>query len=139
MAWVGSLISVLGTLGGVIVGHYFVDKSRREQWLLDTKKQEYRETLTALSTAYLALLELGSMTVRDGAEELKIWRTVADSYRVLRDRLFIADELKREELLSKWLEATQHFDHNKIDTTELAKRYDAINDKIVHLAASLVA
>jgi len=129
--------AVIGPIVGIVAGNFLTRSSQRSQWLADNKKAEFREAQTALSVAYLALAELAAMTLREGIEEKRVWQIVADSYRILRDRIFIAEDIKREKLLDLWTNATQAFDHGDIGISELNKRYDAINDKIVELATSL--
>ncbi len=47
---------LLGIVVGALVTHNLGRAARREEWLRDTRKQEYKELLTALSEAYLALI-----------------------------------------------------------------------------------
>ncbi len=54
IAIVGFATTLAGSLGGVFVGQRMSRSARREQWLLDATKQEYRELSSAFSTAYMA-------------------------------------------------------------------------------------
>jgi len=49
----GVIWSAVGPLMGVCLGAYIASRNQRKQWLLDNKRQEYRELLTALTNGIL--------------------------------------------------------------------------------------
>jgi hypothetical protein len=129
---------VVGTYLGAFLNQHFSKSARREEWLRDNKKQEYKELLTALSNAYLTLIRFGTPgTALPGEIERQISDTEADSYRVLRDRLFIAVELESKNISQLWTEAAHNFAVNR-DARKFAERFSAINDKLVRMATKSV-
>jgi membrane protein YqaA with SNARE-associated domain len=49
---ISGAVGILGTTIGAFFTYQFSRKVQREQWVRDTKKQEYRELLTTLTEAY---------------------------------------------------------------------------------------
>lgn len=129
--------AAVGPVVGLLVGHFLTRSWEKKRWELDNRKQEAREILPALSAAYLALLNIGASRrvsgVIAGEEEKNAWLLTHDSFRALRDRIFLAHDLKGAKLLNRWTEAIKTFDH-KNDLETLTKAYNAINDEIVALA-----
>jgi carboxypeptidase C (cathepsin A) len=101
---------IFGIVLGSFLSHALSRSARHEEWLRDAKKQEYKEVLTALATAYLALIRFGTAgTVVPGELERRISDTEAEAYRILHDRVFIAHELESTEISKRWTEATENF------------------------------
>jgi hypothetical protein len=106
---------------------------------MDNRKEECRELLSGLSAAHSAAADLAAQRLMrngliSGEDERNAWRLVNESYRLLRNRIFLAHELKEENLLVRWLDATQKIDHGRMDVREFATVYGQINDAIVALA-----
>jgi ABC-type siderophore export system fused ATPase/permease subunit len=134
IAIAGFATTLAGTLGGVVIGQRMSRSSQREQWLLDTTKQEYRELLSAFSTAHMAfqrLYEPGNVSSEQDQRQCSA--VELDSYRVLRDRLYTAVELEREDIRRRWAEALVNFKDTK-DARKFADRFSSICDTIVWLA-----
>jgi len=126
--------SAVGPLIGVLVGAYIANRNQRRQWLLDNRKQEYRELLSALSSAFIALTRLNTpMIAIPGELERELRNAETESFRILRDRLFIATEIRDTRILGLWLEATRDVDHDR-DLVKFADRFNQINKTIVYLA-----
>jgi hypothetical protein len=129
-----AIVGIAGTLGGVVIGQRMSRKSQREQWLLDSTKQEYRELLSAFSTAYMSLQRLYEPgSVSSEQDQRQCSAVELDSYRVLRDRLYTAVELEREDIRRRWAEALVNFKDTK-DARKFADRFSSICDTIVWLA-----
>jgi hypothetical protein len=60
MGWDTAIISgaflIVGTCPGAFLSHRFAKSSQREQWILDNRKQEYRELLTTLTNTYMLIV-----------------------------------------------------------------------------------
>ena len=57
-----------------------------------------------------------------------------DSFRILRDRIFIADELRCEGILNKWDTAVTNYEMHNSDERVFAERFSTINDQLVRMA-----
>jgi hypothetical protein len=129
-----AIVGIAGSLGGVVIGQRLSKSWEREQWLLDTKKQEYRELLSAFSIAYMELQRLhGPGWVSSEQDQRHCSLVELDSYRVLRDRLYTAVALERENMRYRWAEALVNFKDTK-DERRFAARFSSICDTIVWLA-----
>jgi len=131
--------AVGGPLIGVVLGAYLSRMWQWEQWLRDNRKQECRELLSSISTAYMALAKLSARTtsgpaVVPGEEEKRTWALVEESYRILSDRIFIAEDVQRLQLGSKWINATNAVDYHN-DLTTLSNVYTSILKDVVTIAA----
>jgi len=127
--------AALGPLVGVRYGHVLSKRLQKEHWIADNKKQEYREVLSALADAFSTIVRFGSAGVAIGREEQRARDGAeASSFRILRDRLFIAKELGDLKALNRWLEATRDFD-NKHDITQFSQRFAKLDSDIREAAA----
>ena len=88
------IAGIAGTLSSGIIGQRMARKSQFEQWLRESRRIEYRELLSAITTAYLLLVEDGSPVATASAEVSKEVETAKmESFRVFRDRVVIAPEV----------------------------------------------
>ena len=95
------------TLAGVVVGagltYLFSRSKEHEQWLRDNRKEEYRELLSAISEAFLIVHKYGSGPFGPLENQGIVESVKHKSFRILHDRIFIADELKKADIRSKWI------------------------------------
>jgi len=125
--------AAIGPLLGIFVGHFLTRSWQREQARLDNIKAEYRELLTALAEAYTTFIRLGPRDEafaqqRNGFDEAR-----AASMRVMHDRIYIAERVKREKWLFYWIGMIAHYKTDG-DRLTLTNAFTDFQEKI-HQAA----
>jgi hypothetical protein len=131
-----TLIAAGFGVSGVLLGHYLTRSWQREQWRLDRRGEEYRQLITALSDVFTNMQRSG-MYMGDHDRALKLEIIKARAYRVIRDRILIAEELGDANILERWARAfgpVDNFSHNDQTWGKFADEYVAINDALVKLA-----
>jgi hypothetical protein len=131
-----TLIAAGFGVGGVLLGHYLTRSWQREQWRLDCRREEYRELITALSELFTNM-QRSEMYMGSQDRALKLEVIKANAYRVIRDRILIAEELRGANILQRWGTAfhpVDHFSSNRQTWTKFADEYTAINDTLVKMA-----
>jgi hypothetical protein len=126
--WAHTLIvwGAIGPLVGIFVGHVLIRSWQQKQWMLDRRKEEWRELLTTLTRSFVTICKLtGPMRALDEAQ------TVAQT--TIRDRIFIAKEVKELKIYETWVTATRAFEKDMI-YMPFAEQYAVINAKIVDAA-----
>jgi|HubBroStandDraft_1064217.scaffolds.fasta_scaffold153637_1 hypothetical protein len=109
MIWLTVLTSgvlgIVGTAIGAFLVYRFSRRTQHEQWIRDNRKEEYRELIEALTdeiTALVRRLEMSkdrTITREVFDEEREKHRT---ALRVLKNRIFIARDLKERNLFDEW-------------------------------------
>lgn len=91
--------------------HLLTQSREREKWILDCKKQEYRELLDALSNSYVetASVSAGFGNKEDRTPYDSIGTKQNDSIRIFSDRIFITIDLPLAELANSWREAMNKY------------------------------
>jgi hypothetical protein len=104
--------AAVGPLIGVRYGNELSQRSTRGQWIADERTKEWRELLGTLTTSLATIVRcsVAERTVEVMKEELVA--TVAAT-EVLSNRLFIAQEVRRRQLLSRWSEAVAAFQKDR--------------------------
>lgn len=132
----------LFTLAGVIIGALLTSILTRswqqEQWLLEKRREEYRELLSAITLAYMALANIGELRILGGLTreiQLDSERAIVESFRTLRDRIVIAGEIKSANSLDEWATAVQNYRRTN-DERKFAARFSLINDRLIAMANS---
>ncbi len=120
LAWL-PLIGTLSGLLGVSLGAYLTRSWQRKQWLLDSKKAEYRELLSVLSQAAHYILNnsphleqpnpLGSL--KSGEQERLSDGAADRGHAIISDRIFIADAMAREKIEQRWVKVVKE---KRVDT-----------------------
>jgi hypothetical protein len=117
----------VGPLVGVLTGALLARSWDRRKWTNENRKQEYRELLTALTSACTALIENAQAVVQSSAEQIFAKDEYLESLRVLQDRIFIADEIHKMNLFDRWgtamkdLQETRNF-HKFEDAFEVMRK-----------------
>lgn len=135
---------VAGFIGAFGV-HLLTQSREREKWILDSKKEEYRELLDALSDSYMntASVSAGFGNREDRSSYDSIGMKQNDSLRIFSDRIFITNDLPLAELAKSWSEAISRYTFttdgwditSKVKPNEdLDREYERIKDQIVAAA-----
>lgn len=112
-----------GPLVGILVGHFLTRSWQRTQWLMDSRKQEYRELLTTLTNTYIVFGQyIGHSIALDPQTRREVDQAERESYRVVRDRLFIAKDLQEADILNLWATAVENYKQG-LDIKVFAKRF----------------
>ena len=132
-------LGILGTLVGVVVGHMLSRSWQRKQWVLDNRKQEVQELLSALSETISAQmmtnLPFGSM---DPADRNRIVEAQARSIRSIRTCVFLARDLDRIQLEQNWVKALGAFEEDR-DTGELNTAFIRLRDQLLQIVLGKAA
>jgi hypothetical protein len=122
---------VAGFIGAFGV-HLLGQSREREKWILDSKKQEFKELVSALSQAYIMTLAKtdGTHSLED---RLQFIATKNETVRIFVDRIFIVKDLDLDSLSLRWRTAMGMYDHKK-DAKNFKTEYEAIRDQIVKAA-----
>jgi len=104
-----SIWAGVGPLAGLLLGHLLLRSWQREQWILDSRKAEFRELLSALSDTVVHLM-MSEPALKAGRGEKEFAEFVAAqkvAMRVLADRIYIARDLRELNTTDRFLEAMQ--------------------------------
>ena len=101
--------AAVGPLVGVRYGNELSQRSTRRQWLADERTKEWRELLGTLTTSMTTIIQCrqGERTLEMMKEDLRASVAAGEA---LSNRLFIAKEVRRRQLLDSWREAVAAFE-----------------------------
>ena len=123
-----------GTLGGIVVGHLLTRSWQRKQWLLDNKKQEYKKLITLLTTNHALITRLTFKTnMRTPDDDKELVEAHAAALTVIRDRVFIGEELKRLDVFNKWLFMTKEF-NDQANVAQFRSYFEELRELLVSSA-----
>jgi hypothetical protein len=125
--------AAVGPLVGIALGHFLTRSWQHKQWLLDRRKEEWRELLTALADSLRSSLKIYPARALSGDEEREIVNAHADAFRVIRDRIYIAADVKLLDLENRWSATVEHHSQT-LDAAALGRTYDVIRLEIVKRA-----
>ena len=109
-------------------------KIQHDQWLRDSRKTEFSELLKALSQSYGVMISLRTPgRLLDGHDLRNLEEAEASALRTIRDRIFIADDAARDNILELWTNASKTFDDCR-DFAKFRASYNLINEVIVKAA-----
>ena len=91
-----------GTLGSGLVAQWMTRNSQQKQWLLNNRKEEFRELMTALARSYSAIQRVtvfGKLAEEDG---VAIQTAESDAMTTIRDRIYTSFEVQELKIESRW-------------------------------------
>jgi hypothetical protein len=129
-----ALWGALGPLVGIIVGHVLTRSWQRKQWILDCRKEEFREVTSDLTAATIELM----MFIHSQRSHLPQPQTTwLDAHRVatktLASRIYIAPELKKLDVATRYLQIDEEIRESGASSASLDKM-SALMDDIVAVA-----
>lgn len=134
--WALALVlwGVVAPLVGILVGHYLSRSWQQKQWIQDRRKEEWRELLAILTRCFVTICKYtGPIVVLDGDDMRTLDEAQTIAQTTIRDRIFIAKEVKELGIYETWVKAVRAFEKDKI-YIGFAEQYAAINAKIVAAA-----
>jgi len=127
-----ALAGIGGTLGGVFIGQRMTQRGQREQWVRDSRKEEFRVLLDALADSLRAELVMCGLALSSD-QERSIIETHSNTMRVIRSRIFVADLVNSAQLEARWAEALKAH-QNSFDVASLAAVYSKLRMEIIKAA-----
>jgi hypothetical protein len=123
-------LTLVGTLLGVLVGfagNFLIQRQlkswQREQWILDSKKAEWKELIGTLCRSARSMLkdfpfaayEIETSDKRM-TEMLNLWVDEdSEAEKTIQDRIFIADRVQKEDILNRWRKVVSERDVNRFE------------------------
>jgi uncharacterized membrane-anchored protein YjiN (DUF445 family) len=133
-----SIWAAVGPLIGVMLGSYLTVRGQRRQWIADNKKQEYSELLTTLSRTVGEVITYHTPPVAHPPHDQLVYdESIKKAATVIIDRIFIAREVQRMELVKRWREALTDLENND-DLAEFANRFHGMLQDITEHAMRIV-
>jgi len=137
------LLGVLGFVAGGVFTNVLTVAGQRAQWVLDSKKQECRELLKALSITRLALVywyaDVDKTANRTGSLLLGSAVSYDDANtelgRTFGGLLFTAKEIRDREIKKRWDKMQKDF-RNDNDYVKLQDEFGRLSDTIVDIAST---
>jgi hypothetical protein len=95
----------LSSLIGTVLSWWLTSRREHRRWALDNRKLEWRELIDTLHTCLWTLgYAFQPVRVFMPGEEGDVQDAMQNGFRVIRDRIFIADALQRHQVLEQWKE-----------------------------------
>ena len=130
-AYAKGVWAVGGPLLGVLVGAYIASRNQKKQWLLDNKRAEYRELLAALADAGSTFIVHYTIFGGEATQQQKLatGETSRKTVDVIYNRLFIAREIQKLDILKRWEKAISALQRSN-DMETFGKGIDAIMNDV---------
>jgi hypothetical protein len=128
-------LGIIGTLCGIVFGHFLSRSSQREQWMLDRRHEEFQELLGALAASMHAEVEAMYQSELTPEERKDKTRRTADFFQIVQTRIFTFTDVKRLDLKREWLAAVNaHLASRPHDLETFEKGYQTLTRGLVDAA-----
>jgi len=129
-SFLGKTWGVVGPLVGVVIGAWLSRSWQRKQWVLDSKKAEYRELIGALSRSIhiMARHQLYAGGMVSDEEKKECFDAYLAGVKSIEDRIFVDKKVRAAKIGEHW---------EKIDlggSEMIWKDWNEIHDALVKLA-----
>jgi hypothetical protein len=138
-----SLISIVSVIVGALLNHLLTRSGQMRERILEERKQEGRDLITAITEHYDAALHLAPLKILKVPVKAEDQKMLDDArrraLRTLRDRIYLASDVKKGNLLKRWINAFNAFNDSEDsddndEITAFVSEYEAICDLIVKAA-----
>jgi hypothetical protein len=127
-------VGIFGTSGGIVVSNLLTRSWQRTQWLMDQRKDEFRDLIKGLDDAMRAEFELDTTRYDLTAVERRDRaRATSDFYQIIRTRLFTAEDVQAIGLEKGWGDVIEGYKRDRSnDLFEM--RYEQLLKALVKAA-----
>lgn len=131
-------LGIASTIGGILTTHYLTRSWQRKQWEMDRRNDEFRELLGTLTKSFTSICTLQAIMRPQSPEEQRaLSEAKSNALMTIRDRIFIAADVKRLEIYKLWKNAVEEYDRDYV-YVPFAEKYALINALIVDAATRKV-
>lgn len=128
-----AVVGIAGTFGSGYFSQRMARHSQREQWLLDQRKEEFRELIVGLEESMKSEVDHAIRTSQYTPDERRqLSRKTSDFYTIVRTRIFTANDVRDMDLSQRWREALKDYGVEDIDV--LRGRYESLLKELVDAA-----
>jgi len=128
--------AALGPLVGVLVGAYLARSWDQRRWLLDNRKEEYRELLALIEIAsrylQIQIRGHGGLNAINPDEQRELNAAKGDGGRIILSRIFVAERIHQGEIHLKW----QSLFDEPFDPKQFAEKMRTLHEAILGAARS---
>jgi hypothetical protein len=121
----------VGPLIGVLIGAYITNRNQRRHWVLDNKRNEYRELISAITRAITLVANMPP------AARPEDQRAAADAevtaIGMINDRIFIAREIEKLHVLNRWHEVMRGL----VNRTQGEHDFNKLREDLIESAVKL--
>lgn len=123
--------AIFGPLIGILIGSWLTTRNQRKQWIMDNKRDEYRELLTTIADTGSNLLVLygakPGFTIGPGTQMTgEVLRKSVDT---IYNRLFVSGQIARLDILTRWKNAISALQDTR-DVNAFGESMDGIMNDI---------
>jgi hypothetical protein len=126
---------LISGLVAAFVVHLLTQSRERERWILDCKKQEFRELLSALADSYVAVRDCcdPKRPTISAEEKNRLSTASMNFYKVMRDRIFVVEDLPLSDMRRRWFRVFKEYGEvKKLDRVD--EVFQEVTDIIVEAA-----
>ena len=122
-------------VGGIVLTHYLSKTTQEDRTQSEDRSREYKELISTITASYLRIVSPYEpvIPVIDEVLQRQINDAKLESFRVLRDRIAIAQELAGTNVSNLWTEAVVSLERNG-DSIAFAKTFNIIERTLVSMA-----
>jgi hypothetical protein len=128
--------AVVGPFVGIALGVYLTMLAQKRHWVLDSRKEEYRELMGTLTQTFYVVVDYHSTIGHDPDEQRAVRAARLKALAAIGGCLSIHDEVKRIDVLNRWRKAVHRLDKDH-DTTAFATNVGEMINDIVNSAKQL--
>lgn len=128
------LVAVIGVAGSLLT--FWATKTTQEaRARREERRQEYRELVSTITKCYMRIISPYDppIPVIDDQLQRQIMDAKLESFKVLQDRIEIAEELAGTDVLDAWTEAIVSLEGNG-DSVRFAIRFKVLRERIIQMA-----
>lgn len=125
----------IGPLVGLYAGNYLTKSSQRKQWLLDRRREEFREVVSAMTHATVELQAYMASKTSSTPQPFTEWLgAFKDAGKILADRIFIANDLNEADIPTRYMDAAAKLMESGDPESEETHSIEAIIREVVEMA-----
>jgi hypothetical protein len=132
-----SIFGIVGVVVGVALGHYLTRSWQREQWLLDCRKQEFKDLLCVLTKAFAIVKRLGVGIKNSTPENQQLMiETEEEAQAAIRNCIYIRETLESLNVPDRWTGIVAIAKRASL-SNDCERRFHELNIDIVVAAVNL--
>jgi hypothetical protein len=130
-----SIWAAIGPLVGVRYGQDLAKRNQRAQWVIDSKKEEFKELLRAMGDCFASYVHY-YYAPGDTKENSQTNLNEADKKVLLSvdGSLFIRKELESSKISERFVALLRSIENGKKDYSQAGAEYGSIRDSVINLS-----